>query len=80
MDRVRKFLKKLPVSAQEEIDSLLHKVEMGDTGNLDIKKLKGHKGLFRIRKGDIRIVFAQDNGSIRVLFIGKRGDLRYEQL
>ena len=79
MDRVRKFLRKLPVSMQTEIDSLLHKVETGNTAGLDIKKLKGYKGLFRIRKGNIRIVFAQAEGTIRILFIGKRGDSRYEQ-
>ena len=79
MERVKKFLKKLSVTKQDEIDEILFKIELGETGHLDIKKLKGYKNLFRVRIGDVRIVFSQDKEKIKMLFIGTRGNSKYNQ-
>lgn len=79
MDRVKKFLKKLSPSDQEEIDDVLQKIEKGNIKDLNIKKLKGYKNLFRVRKGNIRIVFSQEEKNFNVIFIGKRGESKYEQ-
>ena len=79
MDKAKKFLRKLSGAKREGIDEILYKIEIGKTQGLDIKKLKGYKNTFRVRIGDIRIVFSEDKGIIQVLFIGKRGDSKYEQ-
>lgn len=43
----------------------------------DIKKLKGHNNLFRLRVGDYRIVYTVDNGELIVYVIdaGNRGEI-----
>ena len=43
----------------------------------DIKKLKGHNDLFRLRVGDYRIIYTVDNGEliIYVIDINNRGDV-----
>lgn len=50
-----KAVESLPESEEEKIldklDILIH-----DAHQLDLKKLKGHKTLYRIRRGDYRIV------------------------
>lgn len=51
----------------------------GETQGLDVKKLKGYKNLLRVRRGNIRIVFLQEEGTIRILFVCRRGDSKYEQ-
>ena len=79
MDKAKKFLRKLSSAKQDEIDEILFKIEVGKTQNLDIKKLKGHKNSFRVRVGDIRVVFSQDGDTTQVLFIGTREDSKYEQ-
>ncbi len=39
--------------------------------SVDIKAMKGEKGVYRIRKGNVRIVFRIDeNGTVLVLFVG----------
>lgn len=80
MDKAKKFLRKLSNFQQDKIDEILFKIESSNTKDLDIKKLKGHTNLFRVRIGDIRVVFFQDNDIIKVLFIGKRGDSKYTKL
>ena len=79
MDKVKKFLKRLSLSEREDIDDILQKLEQGNIKGLDIKKLKGHEGLFRVRKGDIRVVCSQGEKSFNVIFIGRRGDSKYKQ-
>ncbi len=79
MDKAKKFLRKLSSAEQGEIDGILLKIEHGEIRGLDVKKLKGHKNLFRVRKGDVRIIFSQEERSFNVLFIGRRGDSKYEQ-
>jgi len=80
MDKAKKFLRKLSLAKQDQIVETVSKIVAGKTQGLDIKKLKGHKNLFRVRVGDIRIVFSEDKGIIQILFIGERGDSKYEKL
>ena len=58
-----KFLKKNEDNLKEEVDGLIveaiRKLFETEETNINLKKLKGkEKGSFRIRKGDIRIVFS----------------------
>lgn len=78
-----KYLKKLENKKKENL--LLHIKELKNwienrelTFPLDIKTLKGQwEGKYRIRAGDVRIIFQIDPGEklIRILYIGPRGDV-----
>ncbi len=78
MDKAKKFLRKLPFVKQDQINEVVSKIVAGKIKNLDIKKLKGHKNSFRVRVGDIRIVFSQDKEVTQILFIGNRESSKYE--
>lgn len=43
----------------------------------DIKRLRGHQDLLRMRVGDYRIIYTVDNGKLIVCIIdiGNRGDI-----
>ena len=43
----------------------------------DRKQLKGHRGLYRLRVGDYRIIYSVDNGKliVRVVDAGNRGQI-----
>jgi len=79
MDKAKKFLRKLSGAKQDEIDGILFKIEHGDVGGLDVKKLKGHKNLFRVRRGDTRIIFSREEDGFNIIFVGRRGDSTYER-
>lgn len=59
-----KFLKKNQnIIAEEEVDKLVisavRKIFKTEETNINLKKLKGkHRGSFRVKKGDIRIIFS----------------------
>jgi mRNA-degrading endonuclease RelE of RelBE toxin-antitoxin system len=78
MDAIKKALKKLTEKERERIRGILIKLAAGRTQGLDIKKLRGREDIFRIRKGDIRIVYRKNSGTIFVLLIERRNEKTYD--
>lgn len=77
MDKISKSLSKLTPKEQKQVKSILARLNRGDKSGLDIKKLKGREDIFRIRKGNIRIIYKTDKKSIFVLAIERRNDTTY---
>jgi mRNA-degrading endonuclease RelE of RelBE toxin-antitoxin system len=77
MDQIFKFLRKLEPKKQRAIKDILEKLYSKDFTNADIKKLKGEKDTFRIRKGDVRVIYTATKGIIKVLKIDFRSDTTY---
>lgn len=57
---------------------ILTKLLSGTLKGLDIKKLKGRNDIFRVRKGDLRIVYRQEGKRIFVLLIERRSEGTYD--
>ena len=78
MEKVSKALGRLTVKEREKVKEILVRLKNGQSGGLDLKKLKGHEDIFRIRKGKLRIIYRIDNnGSIFILTIERRNDKTY---
>jgi mRNA-degrading endonuclease RelE of RelBE toxin-antitoxin system len=47
--------------------------------NLDVKKLKGKDGIYRVRRGDYRITFTKrSDGLVIILYIDRRDEDTYK--
>lgn len=78
MDKIQKALKKLTEKERKQIKQILIRLKEKRIANLDIKKLKGRSDIFRIRKGDIRIIYKLDfDGKFFVLVIERRNEGTY---
>lgn len=77
MDQIHKFLKRLSPKKQRVIREILEKLYSKDFSNTDIKKIKGEVDTFRIRKGDVRVIYTVSNGLIKVIKIDFRRDTTY---
>jgi mRNA-degrading endonuclease RelE of RelBE toxin-antitoxin system len=77
MDAIEKALKKFNAKERERIKELLEKLARGALQGLDIKKLHGRDDVFRIRKGDIRIVYRKVGSAISILLIERRSEQAY---
>ena len=68
-----KFIQKQPKEQQRRILEAVH--ALPDSG--DIKQLKGHTGLLRLRVGSYRIIYTVDNGRliVRIIDAGNRGHI-----
>jgi mRNA-degrading endonuclease RelE of RelBE toxin-antitoxin system len=78
MDAIRKALKKLTDKERVWVKEVLKRLESNKPQGLDIKKLKGREDIFRVRKGDIRIVYRNQDGVIFVLLIERRNEKTYK--
>lgn len=71
--KAKKFIDKLPKSEKIRVVSAIMNLPNGE----DIKKLKGHRDLLRLRVGSYRIIYTVDNGKCIVIVIdaGNRGEI-----
>lgn len=77
MDKIKKSLTRLKLGERRILKRILVKINSGDLGDLDLKKLKGRKDVFRIRKGKIRVIFYKKDNSIKILSVERRSDKTY---
>lgn len=80
MDKLSKLLRKLTSKERTQLATALRALLSGETGSLDIKKLKSVENVYRVRVGDLRILFRKDRGDIRVLEVSRRDDTTYRTL
>lgn len=78
MDKIGKILKKISIKDSENILLILEKIKSGKVKNLDIKKLKGHENIFRVRSGNFRIIFQKIDQEYFILEISKRREDTYK--
>ncbi len=78
MDAIEKELRKLTNKERKRVKFILQKLSRGELNGLDIKKLKGRDDIFRIRKGDIRIMYRIHNEEIFILAIERRNEKTYK--
>lgn len=79
MDKIEKALQKLSPREREAIRRLLEQLNHKAYKGLDIKKLQGYENIFRVRKGNIRIIYQQeDNGKVRLIAIERRREDTYK--
>lgn len=63
--KAKKFIDKLPQNEKRRVVTAIEQLPNGE----DIKKLKGHSELLRLRVGEYRIIYTVDNGELVVIVI-----------
>ena len=71
--KAKKFIDHLPMNEKRRVVAAIEKLPEGE----DIKRMKGHEGLFRLRVGGYRIIYTVDHGELVVCVIdaGNRGQI-----
>lgn len=71
--QAKKFIDRLPLNERRRVIAAIEQLPNGE----DIKKLKGHSDLLRLRVGDYRIIYTVDHGEliVMVIDIGNRGQI-----
>jgi mRNA interferase RelE/StbE len=75
-DHGYKSLSKIAVSDSRRVLKKLKILESFSQSTKNIKKMKGTSSqLYRLRTGDIRVLFEKDKGNIWILEVGYRGSI-----
>jgi len=78
MDKIEKEFSKFSQHEREWVKEVLKKLQKNDLKGLNVKRLKGTEYIFRVRKGNIRIIYRSDKGKIFVLAIERRREDTYK--
>ncbi len=79
-DKITKMLRKLAsTNSYWEVRRVIDLILSNDLTGLDIKKLKGHADLFRVRVGRYRIIFREIDEQNMIIDIDKRDDQTYRE-
>lgn len=79
MDKIEKAFRRLSSEERRYIKDILRSLSAGNYKDLDIKKLKGREDIFRVRKGDLRIIYRVTDGGIFILAIERRREKTYRK-
>jgi mRNA-degrading endonuclease RelE of RelBE toxin-antitoxin system len=77
MNAIEKALKKLSAEERRWVREILEKLIANKMQGLDIEKLQGRDDLFRIRKGDVRVVYRKSGNAISILLVERRSEKTY---
>ena len=77
-DKIAKLLAKLPPKQLIAIQSVISQILKANFEGLDIKVMKVHKDIFRVRVGNYRIIFIiRQNDEPKILTISRRSEKSY---
>lgn len=77
MDKIEKALARLSDKERGWVRAILLSLKEGRFSGLEVKKLKGNEEVYRIRKGDIRIIVRRHLGDFFILAIERRSEKTY---
>lgn len=78
MPEFEKELAKLTAKERKNIRAILEKLDRDDFHGLNIKKLKGREDVFRVRKGNVRIIYRVSGKEKYILAIERRSEKTYK--
>ena len=77
MDKIHKALNKLSAKEQKLVKDVLQRLYRNDLAGMNVQKLQGHSDIFRIRKGDLRIIYRRTEKDVFLLAIERRSEKTY---
>lgn len=77
VDHIQKALDSFSPKEIQVVEKLYDHIRTNTFETLDIKKLKGHSAVFRVRKGKIRVIFVKQKDGHVVIDVSRRNDKTY---
>ncbi len=76
MNKIEKALQQLSPKDRAVVKETILSIYKGNFEGFDLKKLKGKGGLYRVRKGKLRIIFTLKK-EVKIVSIERRSDTTY---
>jgi len=79
MDKISKVLQRLTSKERSWVEKSLTDILSKNISHYDVKKMRGHANLYRIRVGQIRIVYLELKNDVQIIMIDRRNDHTYNE-
>lgn len=80
VDKIQKALSRFSAKEKDWVNNLLLQIKNKKMDSLDFKKLKGRDDVYRVRKGNIRIIYRVDEDEIYLLAIERKNEGTYKNI
>ena len=77
MDKIEKALQKLSFRERARVKRILEQLKKRQFTGLDVKRLRGQGDIYRVRKGDIRIIYRAERNDVFMLAIERKSESTY---
>jgi mRNA-degrading endonuclease RelE of RelBE toxin-antitoxin system len=77
MHKIDKFLARLDADKRQNVLAIVERIKSGNFSGLDMRKLQGSPGIYRVRIGKVRIKFTMNASGIHIFSIDNRGENTY---
>ena len=74
---IEKLLAKITEKEKKLLGNIVEKIIENNFKGLDVKKLAGQEDVFRVRKGNFRIIFRITKMDVKIISIERRTDTTY---
>ncbi len=74
-DRIKKFIAKLDTKTKEKIAQKTKALVKDPFNQRDIKKISGSKNFYRLRVGDIRVIYKITKDQVKIIDVDYRGNI-----
>ena len=78
VDKISKAIDRLSQFERQRVKAVFDAILSGETSGLDIKKIKNENNIFRVRSGQIRVVYKKEQGRIFFVSVGRRNEKTYK--
>jgi len=78
MDRISKVIRKLDRKHCLAVEAAMPNILRNDFRGLDVKKLTGFRSRYRVRIGDVRIIFIRKRDDISIIAVDRRNESTYQ--
>ncbi len=77
-DKIEQALRRLSSKERSRLKEILLAMKAGTFKGLDVVKLKGHRDIYRVRKGDMRLIFSRTESNTTILSVERRSEKTYK--
>jgi mRNA-degrading endonuclease RelE of RelBE toxin-antitoxin system len=77
VSEIQKLVNRLSQKEKNVVKIVTEHIIQGNFEGLDLKKMTGHKNIYRVRKGTIRIIFEYNDKDVSILKIERRNEQTY---
>ncbi|MEK7535257.1 MAG: hypothetical protein AAB563_02555 [Patescibacteria group bacterium] len=81
MDTIKKSIRKLQRADRVKADDAIERIRSGNLVGLNILKIAGSKFTFRVRAGNVRIIYVLNpNEDPQIIWVGYRSEKTYRDI
>jgi len=78
VDKISKAIARLSGPEQKKVWEIFDAILSGVIEGLDVKKIKNENNIFRVRFGQIRIIYRKERDKVFFVSVGRRNEKTYK--